>query len=138
MTGNWFSARGNSVGNQMSTEALTEAMGWYKALLDVEFRGRGDREKSVRGRLSKSLGIAESYLFRLQYKAHEMKDVAGEAYRRLKIAYDKVCEKNEQAAARYRAERLSMDGKHEAVVEEPHAPSVGTVSAVGSKDNQEA
>lgn len=129
MYGNWFSARGNSVGNEMSTEALTEAKGWYKALLDVEFRGRGDREKSVRGRLSKSLGIAESYLFRLQYKAHEMKDVAGEAYRRLKIAYDNACEKNEQAAARYRAERLSMDGNNETAVEEPHAQSVGTFSA---------
>lgn len=129
MYGNWFSARGNSVGNEMSTEALTEAKGWYKALLDVEFRGRGDREKSVRGRLSKSLGIAESYLFRLQYKAHEMKDVAGEAYRRLKIAYDTACEKNEQAAARYRAERLSMDGNNETAVEEPHPSRVGTVSA---------
>lgn len=138
MYGNWFSARGNRVSEEMSTEALTEAKGWYKVLLDVEFRGRGDREKSVRGRLSKSLGIAESYLFRLQYKAHEMKDVAGEAYRRLKIAYDKACEKNEAAAARYRAERLSMDGINEAAVEEPHASCVGTVSAGVSSRLEEA
>lgn len=137
MYDNWVSARGNSVGNEMSTEALTQAKGWYKTLLDVEFRGRGDREKSVRGRLAKSLGIAESYLFRLQYKAHEMKDVAGEAYRRLKIAYDNVCEKNEQAADRYKAERLSMDGKHETAVEEPDASSVGTVSPVSSTGLEE-
>lgn len=129
MYGNWFSARGNNVGNEMNTEALSDAVRFYKRLKDVEFRGRGDREKSIRGRLSKSLGIAESYLFRLEYKAHEMKDVAGEAYRRLRVAYDRICEKNEQAADRYRAERLSMDGNNETAVEESQASSVGTVSA---------
>lgn len=129
MYGNWFSARGNSVGRKMNTEALADAVRFYRRLKDVEFRGRGDREKSIRWRLSKSLGIAESYLFRLEYKAHEMKDVAGEAYRRLRSAYDRICEKNEEAADRYKAERLSMDGINETAVEEPHAQSVGTVSA---------
>jgi hypothetical protein len=47
-----------------------------------------------------------------------MKDVAGEVYRRLKIAYDDACRKNEEAADRYRAERLRADGMHETTDEE--------------------
>lgn len=67
----------------MTSAALTEAKGWYAALMDAEFKGRGDREKAVRGRIADETGIPESYLYRLQYKTRGMKDVAGSAYRAL-------------------------------------------------------
>jgi hypothetical protein len=103
----------------MSSVALIEAKSWADALMDEEFKGRGDREKSVRFRLAKRTGIRESYLYRLQYKTREMKDVAGEVYRRLKLEYEAVCQANEEAAERYKANRLAMRGKHEEADKEP-------------------
>ena len=105
---------------EMSTTALQEAVGYADALMNAEFRGRRDREKSVRFRLSRSLGIPESYLFRLTYKAAEMRDVKGEAYRRLKLAYERLCQANEEAADRYREARLQLRTAHE-VTQEHHS-----------------
>src|SRR6478609_4707912 len=101
MNGNWLSETGNKFGvrKTMENTALDEAQGWASALMDFEFKGRGDREKSIRYRLSKRIGVPESYLYRLQYKTREMKDVAGSVYRALMIAYNNACEKNEAAAA---------------------------------------
>ncbi|TAA49121.1 hypothetical protein [Shinella sp. JR1-6] len=113
----------------MTSIALKEAKSWLVKLMDREFKGRGDRDYMIRDRLATATGIPESYLYRLQHKTRGMKDVAGEAYRRLKLAYENICEKNEEAADRYKAERLSMDGINETAVEEPHASGVGTVSA---------
>jgi hypothetical protein len=99
----------------MSTTALGQAIGWAEALHDAEFRGRKDTDGAARQRLAEKLGVKENYLFRLQYRAQEMKDVAGEVYRRLQIAYENLCEANEKAADAYRAERLSLRAKrHEA------------------------
>jgi hypothetical protein len=94
--------------DSMSTEALNDARSFLEALHDAEFRGRRDTDGAARYRLANRLGLKENYLFRLQYRAGEMKDVAGEVYRRLRLAYDEMCERNEQAAAAYRAERLGM------------------------------
>jgi hypothetical protein len=115
----------------MTDTALNEAKGWADALLDREFRGRGDREKSVRHRLAKKIGIPESYLFRLQYKTRDMKEVAGSVYRALMIAYHNACEKNEAAADRYRDERLRLRGPNEAIGEELVASCARMVTASG-------
>lgn len=96
----------------MTSAALTEAKGWYAALMDAEFKGRGDREKAVRGRISDETGIPESYLYRLQYKTRGMKDVAGSAYRALMLAYDDLCLRNEEAAANHRAARKELRSTH--------------------------
>lgn len=107
MYGNWFSKNGKNVSeDKMTSLALIEAKGWAEELMNREFSGRGDREKSARYRLSKKTGVPESYLFRLQYKTREMKDVAGEVYRRLRLHYVEACLANEEAADRYRSERL--------------------------------
>lgn len=82
----------------MSTVALEEAFKFHDALMDAEFRGRKDNEGAARYRLSKKTGIKESYLFRLTYKRREMRDVAGEAYRRLRHWYEATCERVESAA----------------------------------------
>ncbi|OWZ93541.1 hypothetical protein B9J07_12935 [Sinorhizobium sp. LM21] len=108
----------------MTSAALTEAKGWYAALMDAEFKGRGDREKSVRGRIADETGIPESYLYRLQYKTRGMKDVAGSAYRALMLAYEDLCQKNEEAAAKHRAERLKLR-KANATNRKRSHPSVG-------------
>lgn len=128
MYGNWFSRSGkNHSEEDMQSTALIEAKGWMDELMDREFKGRGDREKSVRGRLSDNTGIPESYLYRLQYKTQTMRDVAGEAYRRLKIYYERACENNEAAAASYRAERLGKRN-HETAYEKPAPASLGMAS----------
>lgn len=103
---------GNSVGaKQVQSSALDQARGWADFLMDLEYRGRGDREKSARYRLSKKIGVPESYLHRLKYKAGEMRDVAGSVFLALQTAYNEACEINEAAADRYRDERLGR--KHE-------------------------
>lgn len=92
----------------MSTEALSDARSFLEALHDAEFRGRKDTDGAARYRLATKIGVKENYLFRLQYRAEEMKDVAGEVYRRLRAAYEDLCERNEHAADRYEAERQAM------------------------------
>lgn len=69
----------------MSNTALTEAAKWTEELMDAEWKGRKDRENLVRYRLAKAIGVAESYLFRLQYKTREMTDVRGSVYRALML-----------------------------------------------------
>lgn len=86
-----------------------EARGYYDALMEDEWRGRGDREKSARWRLAKRLGVPESQCFRLQYKLQEMRDVSGRFYRALRNEYERLCETSEEAADAYRRERLGAE-----------------------------
>ncbi|MCA0341145.1 MAG: hypothetical protein LCH99_15640 [Proteobacteria bacterium] len=115
MYDNSVSENGKSVSEvEMTSSALVEMREWVDILMDEEFQGRGDREKTCRGRLSEKSGVAESYLFRIQYKFGEMKDVAGSAYRAMGLYYDDWCSKNEEAAARYKAKRLALRNGHAA------------------------
>ncbi len=109
----------------MSTVALHDAKGYLDALHDEEYRGRKDTDGPARYRLAGKLGVKESYLFRLQYRAAEMKDVAGEVYRRLKLAYDEMCERNEKAADAYQAQRHALSRREHAVDQEPASAGVG-------------
>lgn len=138
MYGNWFSKNGKNVSeDKMTSMALIEAKGWAEELMNREFAGRGDREKSARYRLSKKTGVPESYLFRLQYKTREMKDVAGEVYRRLRLAYETACLANEEAADRYKAERLGST--NETTDQKPAPAGVGMASPeVGKADKKKA
>lgn len=115
-----FSKSDNSVAeDEMSTCALNEAKTWLEVLHDAEFRGRKDTDGAARYRLAQKLGVKENYLFRLQYRAAEMKDVAGEVYRRLRIAYDEACKRNNEAAAADRAQRLQIEAKGNGISQEP-------------------
>lgn len=93
----------------MSSVALSEAREFLDALHDAEFRGRKDTDGAARYRLAMKLGVKESYLFRLQYRADEMKDVAGEVYRRLRLAYETTCERVENAADRIERETREIE-----------------------------
>jgi len=115
----------------MTSIALNEAIGWTKELMDREHRGRGDKEYLIRHRLSENSGVPESYLYRLQYKARDMKDVAGEYYRRLRLYYDSACERNEEAADRYRSERLGIN--NETTDQKPTPAGVGMAAPKAGK-----
>jgi hypothetical protein len=123
------------VEGKMSTEALIEARTFLEVLHDAEFRGRKDTDGAARYRLANRLGVKENYLFRLQYRAAEMKDVAGEVYRRLKLAYEGLCERNEAAAIAYRDQRLKLRTGH-AVDTEPVSAGVGTTTPRRRAGNQ--
>jgi len=96
----------------MSDTALTESVRWTGELMDAEWSGRGDREKSVRYRLARNIGVPESYLFRLQYKAEGMTDVRGSVYRALMLGrriYGLACEGIENAAERLEREAREIE-----------------------------
>lgn len=115
--------------DEVTSVALKEATGWLEELMDREFSGRGDKEYLIRHRISENSGVPERYLYRLQYQAKGMKDVAGEYYRRLRLYYNAICQGHEDAADRYRAERLGLRGQHETTDEKPASAGLGMDSS---------
>lgn len=101
------------------TTALIKGREYYDALMDVEYRGRKDRNGSARSRLADDMGVNETKLLRLEYKIEEMRDIGGELYRRLQIWYQAICEGNEVAAAEMRAERLKLKAERHAGYRKP-------------------
>lgn len=150
MSGNYVSESGKKVTEKMSAtvviedqlSALERAKSWADELMDAEFQGRGDKEKSVRYRLSRKTGVPESYLFRLQYKTRDMKDVAGSVYQALMLAkasYDRACAANEEAADRYKAERLNLQARNETTNQKPAPAGKGmAVPSVGKAERKKA
>jgi hypothetical protein len=136
-SGNSVSGSGNKSEAEMTSIALQEAIRWNEELMNREFRGRGDKDYMIRYRLSEKTGVPESYLFRLKHKSQGMKDVAGEYYRRLKLYYERACEANEEAADRYRAERLGSH--HETIDQKPASAGKGVaVPSVGKASKKKA
>lgn len=109
-------------------DALNDARFWAEELQNAEFKGLGDTREAARFRVARKTGVSESYLKRLRYRCHEMTDVAGSTYRQLMLAYEAMCQRNEAAAERYRAERLSLRKPHE-VDQKCAQTSVGEGSA---------
>ncbi|MEO3387348.1 hypothetical protein [Mesorhizobium sp. CAU 1741] len=102
----------------MST-AVQESADYLNALARSHHRGRGDTWSAARDRAARAAGIEPSYAKRIWDRWQTMSDVSGEAYRRLRSAYERACEANEQAADRYDAERLAMRKSH--AVDQKHA-----------------
>ena len=122
MSGNRVSEFGKSIGEDgMSTIALKEAIQWHDALMDAEFKGRKDNESAARFRLSKKTGVPESYLYRLNYKRREMRDVPGEVYRRLMLAYEAICTHVEKKAEAIEREAQAIEEAN--AIERGHSPS---------------
>lgn len=113
----------------MKTTALIEAEGWYAEIRDHLHDGWTDNKHSALHKVARRTGLPISYINRLQYKARDMRDIGGEAYRRLKLAYEELCEKNEAAADGYRAERQRLKEGRDAIVEERASASMGKDSA---------
>ena len=122
MEGKRFGKSAKNVGDsEMSSTALIESKHYYDSLMDAVHKGRRDRNGSARGRLADGLRVKESRLVRLEYKYEEMKDVGGELYRRLRMAYEAICEGNEAAAEAMKAERLELRAYRNATDREPAA-----------------
>lgn len=98
-------------GGVMST-AVQESVVFLNALAKAHHRGRGDTWGAARDRAAKSAGVEPSYAKRIWDRWQTMNDVSGEAYRRLRTAYERACEANEEAADRNDAERLAMRKSH--------------------------
>lgn len=118
MGGKSVSEKGKSSSEvSMSDTALAESVRWTGELMDAEWRGRGDREKSARHRLAKNIKVPESYIFRLLYKAEEMTDVRGSVYRALILGrrlYGLACEGIEHEAERIEREAQEIEGRNAA------------------------
>jgi hypothetical protein len=112
----------------MGSCAVEDARNWAEELQKAEFRGLGDTRDAARYRLSKRIGVPESYLKRLRYRYEEMTDVAGSTYRALMLAYEDMCQRNEEAARSYRNERLTLRASNE-TSSEPAGAGVGARSS---------
>lgn len=98
MSGKSISEFGKKVSEEdmSQTVALRQAFDWHDQLMDLEHRGRRDKESAARSRLAEQTGIPESYLFRLANKRREMRDVAGEVYRLLCEAIERKADALEE------------------------------------------
>lgn len=124
--------------DSMSISALEEAATWAEQLMDAEWRGRRDKENLVRYRLSRKVGVSESYLFRLQYKRREMNDVKGSVYRALMIArkaYEGLCERVENAADTMERELWEIEEHDEA--NQRSAPPGASMAGASKASRQE-
>lgn len=114
---------------EMSMTALIKGREYYDALMDAEYRGRKDTNGSARGRLADLLGVNENKLLRLEYSFDDMRDIGGELYRRLHLAYTAICEGNEAAAAAMRAERLKLKADRNVAHQKPVPKGMGEGAA---------
>ncbi len=101
----------------MGFSAIDDARFWAEELQKAEYKGLGDTREAARYRVARRIGVSESYLKRLRYRAAEMTDVAGSTYRSLMLAYREMCRRNEEAASAYKAERLNLRASNETVSE---------------------
>lgn len=95
-------------GGVMST-AVQESADYLNALARAHHRGRGDTWGAARDRAARAAGVEPSYAKRIWDRWQTMNDVSGETYRRLRSAYEAICQRNEEAAAGHRAERLKLE-----------------------------
>lgn len=85
---------------------------WSEEMQKAFFRGLGDTREAARSRLSREIGVPESYLKRLRYKVRDLSDIPGSVLIRLAIGYDRICAANETKAASLRAECAELREKH--------------------------
>lgn len=88
---------------------------WLQGLAWANHRGRHDTWTAARDRTAKQAKIEASTAKRIWQRWETMNDVSGRALLRLMIAYEDACQRNEEAIAAYRAERLKLKAqRHEA------------------------
>lgn len=114
----------------MSMTALHEAANWAEELMDAEWKGRRDREATVRYRLAQKIGVPDSYLFRLKYKLSEMNDVRGSVYRALMLARRAYGLVEEAGARAYEQEKALADARNSKVA--------GLAAALAGTDTERA
>lgn len=97
----------------VSADCVVEkATFWSEEMQKAYFRGLGDTREAARHRLSREIGVPESYLKRLRYKVRDLSDIPGSILIRLAVGYDRICLSTETKAAALRAERAELDPSH--------------------------
>lgn len=100
------------------TEGLSvpeKAEFWLQGLAWVKHRGRHDTWSAARDRAAKDAEVPLSIAKRIWQRFEAMNDVGGEALLKLMLAYEEACQRNEDAVAAYRAERLKLKAQRHAV-----------------------
>lgn len=110
-------------GGDVMNTALTEASFYLNELTKMHHRGRGDTLSVARDRAARVAGVPRTYAKRIWDRLDSMKDVSGEAYLKLRIAYEASCERHEAKAAEYRAERRGLS---DAVATRPGGQGMAT------------
>ena len=99
--------------------------GRHQNQIAVPFNAAIDTLSAARDRAARVAGIDRSYAKRIWDRWQTMNDVSGEAYRRLREAYERACERHEAAAAEYRQQRLLIEATRHAVSESPDYGGMG-------------
>jgi hypothetical protein len=118
----------------MST-AVQQSAEYLVALARLYHRGHGDTWSAARDRAAKAAGVEPSYAKRIWDRWRTMRDVSGEAYIKLRKAYEELCERNDAAARAYRAERMRLQAERHEIDKEPTSSGLG---ASASRDREGA
>lgn len=118
----------------MST-AVQQSAEYLVALARLYHRGHGDTWSAARDRAAKAAGVEPSYAKRIWDRWRTMRDVSGEAYIKLRKAYEELCERNDAAARAYRAERMRLQAERHEIDKEPTSSGLG---APASRDREGA
>lgn len=118
----------------MST-AVQQSAEYLVALARLYHRGHGDTWSAARDRAAKAAGVEPSYAKRIWDRWRTMRDVSGEAYVKLRQAYEELCERNDAAARAYRAERMRLQAERYEIDKEPTSSGLG---APASRDREGA
>lgn len=110
------------------TEGMTipeRAEFWLQGLAWAKHRGRHDTWSAARDRAADDAGLAPSMAKRIWQRFESLTDVGGDALLKLMLAYEDACQRNEDAIAAYRAERLKLKAQRHAVDNQRARQSVG-------------
>lgn len=118
----------------MST-AVQQSAEYLVAPARLYHRGHGDTWSAARDRAAKAAGVEPSYAKRIWDRWRTMRDVSGEAYIKLRKAYEELCERNDAAARAYRAERMRLQAERYEIDKEPTSSGLG---APASRDREGA
>ena len=80
-----------------------------ESLARHEYRGRGDTWEAARNRAASKAKVQLSYAHRLWHRWKTMKDASGDVLLLLQDAYERSCERHEEKAREYRAEREALN-----------------------------
>lgn len=112
----------------MSSVAAAEAFSFLNAGTKQHYRGAGDTATAARERAAREAGITPAQAERVWKRWRSMTSIDGDVYRALRNKYAALCERNEEAADAYRAERLALRKNNDAVVQGPAPAGVGMAS----------
>lgn len=114
------------------TEGLSvpeKAEFWLQGLAWVQHRGRHDTWGAARDRAADKAKLPVTLARRIWQRFETLDDVSGKALLKLMLAYEEACQRNEDAVAAYRAERLKLKAQRYAVDSKRAQTGVGTDAA---------